>query len=359
MLLLPRIVFAPAWILLLALVTAGIPSRAAAQVPPPPEIRIEAPASMQGFADRLREEFPTFRQEVEQRTGLFGPPDPRVIVAADMDATREALARLTGIDNLPDGVAGLCIKSETTIILNLAAFRDDPRTLAARTFRHEYTHLLLGAFETRDSWPAWFEEGVCQWVERSVYWPDATVAAVRAGTHPLPALEAISRAIDWREGSVVTRGAAYSLAEAAVSQLMARFNDPGRRLARCARLFDQSGDFEASFKAAFGYTIEAFEAELHEDLRPGGWERVVMFVGYHWFELAFGVVPIVLILVALWRRRQARRRLGGSLDPRDALLGGDSDPDALSPAELSRLELDLKRRDRRTRKWDGEMPPTW
>lgn len=166
--------------------------------------------------------------------------------------------------------------------------------------RHESTHLLVDRRARGGDLPRWFNEGLAMTVGRSPDWGDGarlTLALMDDGTLPLARLDA---AFAGGESEVHS---AYALAGDIVRELMARH---GR--ATAAAILDRvaRGErFRASFLAATGETLDAFEAGYWSRRTP--LERWVPILSSS--VLLWGGIAVLAVVAIRRRRTRDRERL--------------------------------------------------
>lgn len=298
---------------------AATDAHSSAPTPTSGALTIHAPNELSGLKTHLERAFPAVETFVGERLGATYAGPVTVYVATD---TRHVGAVFAEIFNLPQprtiprGFAGWAVPSRGVIVLNVEAYRhgyiyDE----AISTLRHEYGHLVMGQYasEADTVWPKWFEEGVCQWIERSVGQPNRIVEGVRSGTISPPPLAELSDMIAAR-GDFTQEG--YALSESAVRFLMGQrpVEQQAERMRRLAEKLAQHGEFGAAFADVFGESVGSFERRWHAHASPGGVAAVAHFIGSNLTGLLFGGMALIFILALLVRRRRNQKILD-TLDP--------------------------------------------
>ncbi len=159
-----------------------------------------------------------------------------------------------------------------------AAWAARARDLAGPVMAHEYVHQLQydlaqdrPARRGADDWllgPAWLVEGTAEVFERHFRTRGAPVDGVALFELQTPARRSRLNLNDLQTTGALADGKAYGLARFAAFLLAGRHGD--------AALFDyftqlgRLGDRKAAFQAAFGQSIEAFEADFETVRRDFG-----------------------------------------------------------------------------------------
>lgn len=192
---------------------------------------------------------------------------------------------------LPAWGAGLTIPSGRLVVIRADA--GDP----FGTLRHELAHLALHT-TVPGRVPLWFSEGYAV-IAAQEHGRAAALQlnlAVALGRVPtLPALDALLRA---GAGDAAT---AYALAGSAVAELQRRH--PSRTLEPLLARLTAGEDFDAAVRATTGLDAERFAELWHLGVRRRYNLGVWIVAGGAW-----GVLAVVLLVAAGWRRRADRPR---------------------------------------------------
>ncbi|MGE0430935.1 MAG: hypothetical protein AB7K09_00560 [Planctomycetota bacterium] len=320
------------------------------------QLETRATIGLNGMAERLKQAYPEVRAFVRARIGLWYDGHVICIIARDLAELRAHFASLgmAGV-RVTDTLAGIAFPSRGIIALNLSAHRNGPMVEEVlRTLRHEYCHLAIGQGlrDTELQFPLWFEEGICQWVQSAGWMPNDTALAATEGRIALPSLDDLSERIAARDTDTP---AAYALSEDAAGFLMSGVPVEERNV-RVQQLCDawrKGGSFADAFEQVFGEPLAAFETRWRAHRQVGGWESVGWFIAHHQVELMFGGCA-VLMLLAVWFRRLARRRwdrqydaaVKAGLEPPDDADDGDGDwtPSMADPEAAKRALKQQRRR---------------
>ena len=192
--------------------------------------------------------------------------------ALELDGYEPALARDAAATL--SGIAGF-----RRVILNDANLRwlEWPNRVAL--LAHELTHTVQYQFSRgrRSTSEQWLREGFAEWVEVYVMdvldmttWTQARAVAVQrvrdaARKQPLPAFAEMVTYPDWvRTIQRTGEAAVYAQALLAADLLIARHGRDA--VVGYFRLFEDSEDRLANFRAAFGQDLTAFESVLRDHL---------------------------------------------------------------------------------------------
>ena len=326
------------------------------------QLQTRASQGLEGMAERLKLAWPEVRQFVTGQIGIWYDGPVVCVVARDVTEMRSQLARLgMAAARLNDSIAGLAFPANGVIALNLSAHHNGPMVDdVIRTLRHEYCHLALGRFGRQHGTrlPLWFEEGICQWVQRAGWLPSETSLAVTEGSITMPSLADLDTQIAERDSGTP---AAYALAEDAAGFLMSGVPAADRRetMVRFCQQWEQSGDFQATFNEVFGEPLAAFETRWRSHRHKGGLEAWGWFVAHHQVTLMFAACGVLMVL-ALWMRRRIHRRwladdaaasARGERDPDDLLLDGSDDDVSDDEWRPSMADPEAAKRAMRGRRW--------
>ncbi len=217
---------------------------------------------------------------------------------------------LTG-GEVPHWGAGVAIPSQRRAVLPL--FTGLPGGVGARdrTLMHEWAHLGLHDHLAGLRIPRWFDEGYAQWAARQWNAQEGwrlRVALARGGAPPLDSLT-----LAWPRDQVGAE-VAYLLSATAIQYLVEGSGPRGMEL--FLERWQESGDFEESFRRTFGMTTGTFERLwLAHVKRRYGWLVVLSQSAVFWILLV-----VVLFLMGGLRRRHNRERMARlrAADPPDA-----------------------------------------
>lgn len=302
---------------LLLVIPAALPHAAAsanAQVAPDrpaePTVTVSAPDNVRALAEKLEAALPAALADIEAKVhARLRASITIVLVNSTADLRRDVNDRFdTPPTRVPDTTAGLAYPRLGILYLNLEVIRTgvaQTSTFEAgvqATFKHELCHLILNQHQPRTRWPAWFEEGLAQWVEREQQTLTDAVLSVRAGTHSLPPLAEISERIDDRRDLAV----AYAMSESAVRALFSRVS--AERLPDFYDVYARTDSFPLAFESAFGLPVSEFEADWRTQVQPGGVDGLITFFGVHWWWMLF-VAAFVIALFGMAARRRRHKAL--------------------------------------------------
>lgn len=246
--------------------------------------------------------------------GRRDPLPMRLVVVPDDDA----FARISG-GRVPGWGVGLALPGVRTLVVRA----DAPDPMAA--LRHELAHLALhAALSGRVRVPLWFDEGYAvvaagEWDRFDALQLNLAVARGRVGD-----LRTLDASLRRGEGEAEV---AYALAGAAVLHL-ARLH-PDRTLDALVGRLSRGEDFTAAVQASTGLTLDRFETAWRRDLRTRYSMVVWLVAGGGWAGLG-----LVVILLAIWRRRRDRPRraaldVGWTIPDDEAEIAVESlDPEA-------------------------------
>ncbi|MBA3560933.1 MAG: hypothetical protein H0W30_20380 [Gemmatimonadaceae bacterium] len=168
-----------------------------------------------------------------------------------------------------------------------------------RVFRHELAHLAL--HERLNGFPPrWFDEGYASYSAGEWGREEVLSTSMALAMRRIPSLDSLD--IEFHSGSG-RASAAYALAYRAVSDI-ARL-DAERGLTLFLRYWEEEGDMERAFRAAYGTTLQDFERRWKErTIRRYG---VVALVAD--FTLVIGLFMLLVLPMYLTRKKRDRRRL--------------------------------------------------
>jgi hypothetical protein len=273
---------AAGFLLVLFLLLCGLPLPAAAQ-----RLVVEAPASLEPLAARLRALDPVQIEGAARLVGLTDPGPPiRVVLAGE--GSVEALSA-------PSWVAGYALPERGVVVLLPARSPRYPDSSIEDLLRHEVAHVLVGRASNNRPLPRWFHEGVA--MIAGLAWgleEQSRLAATLVRGAEVP-MAVVDQRFSGGEGEVRS---AYTLAGAFVRDLLRQH---GRDAIGATLSGVAAGlPFEEAFARATGTTLAAAESDFWE--RQSFWYRWVPFL------TSSVVLWILITLLALWAMRRRRAR---------------------------------------------------
>jgi hypothetical protein len=265
----------------------SLPGQAAA---PSYDLTIDAPASLDRLAERLRSMDPAALARALAAAGLDLPPRVHVTLMTEEDARAAAaprwiVARAFGVD---------------TIVIFPGRISSYPYDSLESVFLHELAHLALNARAGGRPLPRWFHEGVAVSVESG--WGIGSQARLLIAAARGPAIDDVSRLFRSESQPDTTTG--YLLAAALVEDLRARhgLDVPGRIAAQVARV----AAFDEAFRRETGEGVDAAAARAWRTYRGLRWLPVVTGAAGMWGWIL--LLAFLAFAVRLRRRRERRRR---------------------------------------------------
>jgi hypothetical protein len=262
-----------------------LPALAAAQQPP--QLIIQAPASLKRAADQVRSVDPERLLDAMRLVGLTDPGPP-IQVLLGPEGSDLAM--------VPPWVSGYAFGEEGVIVLLPARAPSYPDSSLEELLRHEVAHVLVARAAGGRPLPRWFHEGLAMIAGLSWGLDDRsqlTLTLVGDGEVSLERLEEELRG----GGPGEVRGA-YAIAGAFANDLLRRYGDDtaARILAGVARGLS----FEDAFKSATGATLGEAERAF--------WRRQTLW--YRWVPLLTSSVTLWLLitLLAIWAMGKRRAR---------------------------------------------------
>ena len=265
------------------LLWSGLPALAAEL----PRLEIEAPASLEPTAQRLRQMDPGQIGSAVQLVGLEEPGPPiRVILAPEGSEAAE---------RVPPWVSGYAIGEMGLIVLLPQRVPAYPDSSLEDLLRHEVAHVLVARASGGRPLPRWFHEGMAMIAGLSWGFDDRSRLSLALLTDQPVSLAALD---DRFNGTQAEVNRAYAISGAFVREL---FESYGPRaapeiLAGVARGLS----FEDAFRTATGVSL----AEAEESF----WGRQTFW--YRWVPVLTSSVTLWLLvtLLALWAIRRRRQR---------------------------------------------------
>ncbi|HEY9419961.1 MAG TPA: hypothetical protein VIW92_00970 [Thermoanaerobaculia bacterium] len=252
-----------------------------------PRLEIEAPASLEPTARRLREMNPGEIESAMRLVGLEEPGPPiRVILAPEGSEAAE---------RVPPWVSGYAFGETGVIVLLPQRVPAYPDSSLEDLLRHEAAHVLVARASGGRPLPRWFHEGMAMIAGLSWGFDDRSRLTLALLTdQPVP----LSQLDDRFSGTQAEVNRAYAISGAFVREL---FESYGPRaapeiLAGVARGLS----FEDAFRTATGDSL----AEAEESF----WGSQTFW--YRWMPVLTSSVTLWLLitLLALWAIRRRRQR---------------------------------------------------
>ena len=292
-----------ALVLLLALSWLPAPARSAGTAPL--EFRVEAPASLEPAAARVRGIDRASLETSLERAGLPVPQAIQIHLIPETDARARQTASWVVGRAFGDGVVWIFPQRVTSY----------PYDSTESVVRHEIVHLALSAQAGEGHLPRWFHEGVAVSVDAG-WGIGASVrllltAAERSGVADLERLFLSERQADTTE--------AYLLSAALVDDLRTRYGTslPGA----IARRVGAGASFERAFMAETGESPEMAATRAWQGYRR--WSRWLPAVTD---GSAVWTVILVLAFVAFFARIMQRVRQRRAWDDEEARRAEEEDP---------------------------------
>lgn len=254
------------------------------------DLRVDAPPSLAGAAERVRNIDQQRLSTALARAGLHVPPLVHVTLVPENDSR----ARAT-----PREVAGEAFGSRYVTIFP-ARVGPYPYGSLEAVVSHEVAHLALSTQAAGRPLPRWFHEGVAISVERE--WGVTSQARLLLATTRDSALPSLSRLFDSRARPETAQ--AYLLAAALVSDVRRRYGAgvPGAIVDRVAREIP----FPLAFHLETGETPEEAAARAWEPYRRWtSWVPVMTSGSAMWIAI---LALACLAFIATLRKRARRRR---------------------------------------------------
>jgi len=270
------------------------------------QLQIVAPDGMEGFAERVRSQFPVLIGEVERALG--GRFHRRLIVRVargDDDFARE-------LERPASQVAALARPARAEIVLKASAIRATTGESFPAIVRHELVHVILYDLVGSRRVPRWFDEGL---------------AEVVGGRHPFGSAYELARGIV--SDSIMTLdelteefpenpdafALAYRQSENFVMYLRSQIGMKGIR--RVIELTAGGSSVRDAIEEVSGVPLDEHEAQWRHDLEASSGAAMYTLLAAWWWEIlivgvAFGT------LVAVWRHRIRRRRILDEMDADEA-----------------------------------------
>ena len=291
----------------LAVVSAPLPTRAAAQERPSPGVLDgETYSSVAGV--RARVYFSPGDSLVAERVlelldGQRPLPGLPVDMPSDVHAvlahTPAAFDEVTG-GVVPEWRAGVAIPAWNMLVMPTGEGVRVVDGEGLRTLRHEWAHLGLSGYLEDLRIPRWFNEGYAQWASGGFDASEAWRLRVLIASRRAPEMDSLT--LGWPAGREEARSA-YLLAASAVTYLLESGGEAGLRIFLDRWKTERS--FDTAFRETFGLTTSQFEEDWKRHVRRRyGWLFVVSRSSVFWLVLA-----LVLLFMVHGRQRHNREKL--------------------------------------------------
>lgn len=222
------------------------------------------------------------------------PRDVEVVLVPD----RGAFAEATG-GRPPEWSAGVAVPSRGLIVLPTWEGAQIIRPGAGQLLRHEWAHVATFRASGGLRAPRWFSEGYAEWAggwDRSRAWRLRLLLAL-GRTPPLDSLS-----LSWPAGRARAESA-YLLSASVVQYLVEASGERG--LAALFRRWRDTGRFETGLREVYGLT----SSQLEEDWRAWARDRYGWVYVFSHSTLAWGLLALLLVGTAWFRRRHNRDRM--------------------------------------------------
>lgn len=151
-----------------------------------------------------------------------------------------------------------------TIIFSNSSIPDADETFLVRTFVHEYSHYLFDMYTaaeglTLDEVPAWYNEGISEWIEKQVVWTDLLIDEGEIEDIHLTELFTNE---SWRNVSQDKN--VYHLALRGVEYIVAQHGDV-RVLSDILVQQKQTDSFEEAYTQVMGSELDDLDANVFPD----------------------------------------------------------------------------------------------
>jgi hypothetical protein len=290
---------------------ALLPTAAAVR---PPELIVQAPASLERVAARVQAIDPGRLADAMRLVGLEDPGPPIQVFLGP-----EGSDLAVGV---PPWVSGYAFGAEGVIVLLPARTPSYPDSSLEELLRHEIAHVLVARAAGGRPLPRWFHEGLAMIAGLSWGLDDRSRLTLTLVGDGAVSLQEIERQFAAGEGAAQR---AYAISGAFVNDLLRRHGDDA-----AARILAEVGrgrTFEEAFRRVAGAPLAEAERSF--------WRRQTFW--YRWVPIltSSAVLWIGVTMLALWAmgRRRARdaalRRLWEEEDRRLAAAESAPPPDEL------------------------------
>lgn len=274
---------------------------------PPPQLLLDAEEGQEAAAREIESMSPELLATARELTGLpdFGGP---VRIYLRSESSTEARRS-------PEWVAGYARGATGEVVLFPARGRSWPNRSLTGLLVHELTHVLVARATGNRPVPRWFNEGVAMAASGAVTMEGQTrflFERLRTGEVPLAQLDL------WFQRGPGDVRRAYAVAGAFVQEVIRRHGTGA--VADILREVRTGTPFPQAYRRVTGESLATAEAAFWE-ARGGFLERYVPFLTS---SLALWMFGALLVLVALWRRRQKTKRLEETWEAQG--LGDEPEP---------------------------------
>lgn len=271
----------------LTLGTVGAAAEAA-----PPQLLLDAAQGQEAAAREIEDMPPERLDWAGELTGVTGSGGP-VRVYLRSESSPEARRS-------PEWVAGYARGAAGEVVLFPSRGRSWPDRSLEGLLVHELTHVLVARAAGGRPVPRWFNEGVAMAASGATTVEDQTrflFERLRTGRVPLSQIDA------WFQGGPGDVRRAYAVAGALVGDMVERHGPA--MVAETLRELRSGVPFAEAYRRVTGETLAEAEA-LFWQTRGGFLQRYLPFLTS---SLALWMLGALLVLVALWRRRQKTKKL--------------------------------------------------
>jgi hypothetical protein len=281
-----------------------------------PGIKVEFPDGMKGAAERVLRVYPRLKRDCEEKLGYRYTKTVRVWICRDHKPFNDQIISLGG-QAKPEHIAAVAFPMVDVIVLKSAAWTRSSVREFEIIVQHEISHCLLGhlrRIHERMSIPAWFDEGIAQWVSEGLFRGDS----VRL--HQALRQEAWIPFADLENKFPAQEGAselAYAQSESMV-RFIAEYNDPERNRANIHGILLHLANGESFDQALFAITglhFRGLEARWSEQKKSSLPFPIQLFP-----DVFFSVTIVVLALLAFASYRVRRSRRLAEMDASDVEL---------------------------------------
>ena len=222
---------------------------------------------------------------------------------------RVGLARLDGGGNHPGATVGVASWSDRWIQID--PDRLGPTAPLASVLAHEVTHVVVGE-ASRGRVPAWFDEGVAEWMGSAYGIADRRSVLEAAARGRLPSLADLTTGFP---GNASARHAAYAASREVIALMVAEQSQAA--LGATLRDLATGRPFAEALTAATGRGPEGWDERLAAEYAsgPGLVGRLLAGDPSRVWWLLLGLAGLLAIAGAVVRTRRARRKLAATEPP--------------------------------------------
>ena len=276
-----------------ALVVSIQPELPAQQATTLPRLIIDAPASLQGTAERVGR----FKlQPLETAMMLAGLTHPGQPIQVLLIAEDSLLAR-----NTPRWISGFADSARQLVVLFPERSKSYPTSSLETLLHHEIAHVLFSRAAQGQPLPRWFNEGLALAAERPVGLGDRSRLAWSLIRHGRVSLEALEQLFSEGRGA---NQRAYTISSALVRYLLVTYGDTS--MGHILTLVGKGQPFEAAFEQVTGESVDRATDKF--------WSQQAFLSWWVPFLTGPAFLWTVITLLALYatnvrRRRRAAQRL--------------------------------------------------